>query len=85
VDEDVVIMNDQTILDTVQRWRRKRYSARPFALTILAITLITLLALAKDYGSHVGDASAGITLGKRDLVTVQDEEVCATTRTTPKV
>jgi sodium/potassium/calcium exchanger 6 len=73
-------MNDQTILDTVQRWRRKRYSARPFALTILAITLITLLALAKDYGSHGGDASAGSALGKRELVVAQDEEVRPATR-----
>jgi sodium/potassium/calcium exchanger 6 len=81
VDEDVLTtMNDQTILDTVQRWRRKRYSARPFALTILAITLITLLAFAKDYGSHAEDASAGSTLVKRDLVIAQDEEVCSATR-----
>tara|TARA_R110002003_G_scaffold2616_3_gene24505 strand:- start:13773 stop:13976 length:204 start_codon:yes stop_codon:yes gene_type:complete len=67
-------MNDNTILDTVQRWRRKKYSARPFALTILAIALITLLAAAKDYRSR--DAGAGRSaLGKRDLL-IQDEEVC---------
>ncbi|KAF2033910.1 sodium/calcium exchanger protein-like protein [Setomelanomma holmii] len=65
-------MNDHTILDTVQRWRRKKYSARPFALTILAISLITLLALAKDFRSR--DAlPGGNTLGKRDLL-IQDEE-----------
>jgi sodium/potassium/calcium exchanger 6 len=67
-------MNDQTILDTVQRWRRKKYSARPFALTILAILLITVLAIAKDYRSHNGGVS-GRALGKRDLI-IQDEEVC---------
>lgn len=72
--EDVVTMDDRTILNTVQRWRRKKYSARPFALTILAIALITLLAVAKDYRSHVELRSGG-PLGKRDL-TVQDEEVC---------
>ncbi|KAH3915766.1 hypothetical protein HBI56_042150 [Parastagonospora nodorum] len=65
-------MNDQTILDTVQRWRRKKYSARPFALTILAITLMTALAVAKDYRAHVGGVS-GSALGKRDLM-IQDEE-----------
>jgi hypothetical protein len=70
--EHVVTMNEQTILDTVQRWRRKKYSARPFALTILAIALMTLLAVAKDYRSHVG--GAGSALVKRELM-VQDEEV----------
>ena len=74
-DEDVATMNDHTILETVQQWRRKKYSARPFALTILAISLITLLAIAKDYRSHVGVRSAGA-LRKRDLVIAQDEEVC---------
>jgi len=69
-------MNDQTILDTVQQWRRKKYSARPFALTILAIALITALAVAKDYRAHVGGVS-GRALGKRDLM-IQDEEVGTT-------
>jgi sodium/potassium/calcium exchanger 6 len=67
-------MHDHTILETVQRWRRKRYSARPFALTILAISLITLLAIAKDYRSHIEVRSGGA-LGKRDIVITQDEEV----------
>jgi sodium/potassium/calcium exchanger 6 len=68
-------MNDATILDTVQRWRRTKYSARPFALTILAIALITLLAAAKEYRSH-GPAFShgGGVLQKRDLM-IQDEEV----------
>jgi sodium/potassium/calcium exchanger 6 len=70
-------MNDQTILDTVQRWRRKKYSARPFALTILAITLMTLLALAKDYRAHGAGTASGSALGKRELL-IQDQEVCAT-------
>ncbi|KAH7401715.1 Sodium/calcium exchanger protein-domain-containing protein [Phaeosphaeria sp. MPI-PUGE-AT-0046c] len=75
-------MHDHPILHTVQRWRRKKYSARPFALTILAIALIALLAAAKDYRSHNGvtaTAAAGA-LGKRDLplaersLTKRDEE-----------
>jgi solute carrier family 24 (sodium/potassium/calcium exchanger), member 6 len=66
-------MDDKTILDTVQRWRRKRYSARPFALTILAIALMTLLAAAKDYRSH-GGTSGSAALQKRDFM-IQDEEV----------
>jgi sodium/potassium/calcium exchanger 6 len=71
--KNVVTMNDKTILDTVQRWRRKKYSARPFALTILAIALMTLLAAAKEYRSH-GGASGSAVLQKRDF-TIQDEEV----------
>lgn len=74
--EDVVTMNDHTILETVQRWRRKKYSARPFYLTLLAIGLITLLAIAKDYRSHVQVRSEP-QLFRRDLV-IQDEEVCTT-------
>ncbi|KAF1929898.1 uncharacterized protein M421DRAFT_419666 [Didymella exigua CBS 183.55] len=63
-------MNERSILDTVQRWRRTKYSARPFALTILAIGLITLLAWAKE---QRGAAPASVLLRKRD-VTVLDEE-----------
>ncbi|RMZ73881.1 sodium calcium exchanger [Pyrenophora seminiperda CCB06] len=47
----VVTMDDNTILKHTQRWRRSRYSARPFALTILAITLMSLLAWAKTQAS----------------------------------
>jgi sodium/potassium/calcium exchanger 6 len=64
-------MDDDTILRTVQRWRRQRYSARPFALTILAISLISLLAWTKT--QHDTGATGG-TLYKRD-VTILDEEV----------
>jgi sodium/potassium/calcium exchanger 6 len=71
----VVTMNDHTILETVQRWRRQKYSARPFALTLLAIALMTALALAKDYRAHGADTAASSPLGKRDLF-VQDAEVC---------
>jgi sodium/potassium/calcium exchanger 6 len=69
----VVTMNDQTILDTVQRWRRKKYSARPFALTILAIALMTVLALAKDYRAQGAGTAPSSPLGKRDLF-IQDAE-----------
>ncbi|KAF1943400.1 sodium/calcium exchanger protein-like protein [Clathrospora elynae] len=62
-------MDDRTILDTVQRWRRPRYSARPFALTILAIALMSLLAWAK---THRHD-TASSALRKRDI-TILDEE-----------
>ncbi|KAF1845551.1 sodium/calcium exchanger protein-like protein [Cucurbitaria berberidis CBS 394.84] len=65
-------MNDLSILETAQKWRRPRYSARPFALTILAITLISLLAWAKG-PAHKGSLSAGNTLRKRD-VSMLDEE-----------
>jgi sodium/potassium/calcium exchanger 6 len=73
----VVTMNDLTILDTVQRWRRKKYSARPFALTLLAIALMTALALARDYRAHGAGTGSSSPLGKRDLFT-QDAEVGAT-------
>ncbi|KAG9196729.1 hypothetical protein G6011_01850 [Alternaria panax] len=64
-------MHDSTILKHAQRLRRSRYSARPFALTILAISLISLLAWAR---SQVSDASAvGGALQKRNLV-IKDEE-----------
>ena len=63
-------MDDDTILKHTQRWRRSRYSARPFALTILAITLMALLAWAKI---QVGDTAAHA-LSKRDI-TILDEEV----------
>lgn len=65
-------MSERSMLDTVQRWRRKKYSARPFALTILAIALMTLLAWAKE--EHGRGASAAERLRTRDL-TVLDEEV----------
>ncbi|OAL06458.1 sodium/calcium exchanger protein-like protein [Phaeosphaeriaceae sp. SRC1lsM3a] len=75
--KDVVAMTDHPILHTVQRWRRKKYSARPFALTILAIGLITLLAAAKDYRSHAGATAAAGALRRRDLplpLAKRDEE-----------
>lgn len=75
--EDVVTMNDHTILESVQRWRRKKYSARPFALTILAICFMTLLALAKDFRPQVRSTESA--LGKRDLF-IQDAEVCQATQ-----
>ena len=64
-------MDDNTILKHTQRWRRPRYSARPFALTILAITLMSLLAWAKTRAS---DTAAHGALLKRN-VTILDEEV----------
>jgi sodium/potassium/calcium exchanger 6 len=64
-------MDDETIFKTVQQWRRRRYSARPFALTILAISLISLLAWAK---TRHDTGTTGSTLYKRD-VTILDEEV----------
>jgi sodium/potassium/calcium exchanger 6 len=69
--QNVMTMNERSILDTVQRWRRTKYSARPFALTILAISLITLLAWAREQRSEVPDSEL---LRKRD-VTIFDEEV----------
>jgi sodium/potassium/calcium exchanger 6 len=64
-------MDDFTILKNAQRLRRSRYSARPFALTILAISLISLLAWAR---SQATDGSvAGGALRKRDL-SIKDEE-----------
>ncbi|KAF2624397.1 sodium/calcium exchanger protein-like protein [Macroventuria anomochaeta] len=63
-------MNERSILDTVQRWRRAKYSARPFALTLLAITLIAVLAWAKE---QRGAAPGSDVLRKRD-VTILDEE-----------
>ena len=71
--EDALTMNEGTILQKLQTWRRPRYSARPFALTILAITLISLLASVKGRQAHNGE-SLGSTLRKRD-VTILDEEV----------
>lgn len=64
-------MDERSVLDTVQRWRRTKYSARPFALTILAISLMTLLAWAKQQRSGAPDHEL---LRKRD-VTILDEEV----------
>ena len=73
--QNVMTMNERTILDTVQRWRRSKYSARPFALTILAISLITLLAWAKELrGAGAAPAGAGTSLRKREL-TALDVEV----------
>ena len=67
---NVMTMNERSVLDTVQRWRRTKYSARPFALTLLAITLITVLAWAKQRG----EAPDSDILRKRE-VTILDEEV----------
>jgi sodium/potassium/calcium exchanger 6 len=75
--QNVMTMNERTILDTVQRWRRSKYSARPCALTILAISLITLLAWAKELrgaGAGAAPAGAGTSLRKREL-TALDVEV----------
>ncbi|KAL5122058.1 hypothetical protein ACEQ8H_000275 [Pleosporales sp. CAS-2024a] len=78
-------MNEHAIVDTVQRWRRKKYSARPFALTLLAMALITALALAQDY--HYRAHAAGSTphaLQRRDvacrLVHVHRADQCAFVR-----
>jgi len=67
-----VTMDDNTILKHTQRWRRPRYSARPFALTILAITLMSLLAWAKTQNSET--TAAQHVLSRRH-VTILDEEV----------
>ncbi|UPX17641.1 uncharacterized protein EKO05_0007983 [Ascochyta rabiei] len=69
-------MHERSLLDAVQRWRRPKYSARPFALTLVAIALITLLAWAKEHhtnrpGSARSDRSGS--LRRRD-VTMLDEE-----------
>ncbi|CAN9172559.1 unnamed protein product [Alternaria sp. RS040] len=64
-------MDDSMILKHAQRLRRSRYSARPFALTILAISLISLLAWAKSQAAD-GNAIVGA-LQKRDL-SIKDEE-----------
>ena len=61
-------MDDSTLLNNVQRLRRSRYSARPFALTILAISLISLLAWAPS------QAAAGGALRKRGDLSIKDEE-----------
>ena len=68
---NVMTMDERSILDTVQRWRRTKYSARPFALTLLAITLITVLAWAKEQRAEVPGSDI---LRKREL-TILDEEV----------
>lgn len=64
-------MNERSVLDTVQRWRRTKYSARPFALTLVAISLITLLAWAREQRS---EAPGNELLRKRDVM-ILDEEV----------
>ncbi|EOA81083.1 uncharacterized protein SETTUDRAFT_144359 [Exserohilum turcica Et28A] len=64
-------MHPDTLLRAAQRWRRPRYSARPFALTILAIALISLLAWAKTQAAP-NPASPG-PLRKRE-VPVLDQE-----------
>lgn len=69
--QNVMTMNERSILHTVQQWRRTKYSARPFALTILAITLITLLAWAKE---RRGETLTGDVLHRRDI-TILDQEV----------
>ncbi|KAF2844361.1 sodium/calcium exchanger protein-like protein [Plenodomus tracheiphilus IPT5] len=66
-------MDDLSILQTVQKWRRTRFSARPFYLTILAISLITVLAWAKGLAAHHADTALGGTMRTRDLV-IMDEE-----------
>ncbi|OAL53463.1 sodium/calcium exchanger protein-like protein [Pyrenochaeta sp. DS3sAY3a] len=66
-------MDQHSILQTVQQWRRPRYSARPFALTILAVTLITLLAWAKEHHAQLGATAPGSALRQRD-VSILDEE-----------
>jgi sodium/potassium/calcium exchanger 6 len=48
-----IMTTDERILAQVQRWRRPRFSARPFALTLLAVALITVLATAKSRTPHV--------------------------------
>ena len=63
-------MDERSILDSVQRWRRSKYSARPFALTILAITLIALLAWAKE---QRGEVPGSDTLHRRNVAIVNEE------------
>ncbi|KAF2133926.1 sodium/calcium exchanger protein-like protein [Dothidotthia symphoricarpi CBS 119687] len=63
-------MNPRTFLDTVHTWRRPRYSARPFALTLLAVSLIALLAWAKDARAPQ-HGSPGLLA--RDLAIVDEE------------
>ncbi|CBX90127.1 hypothetical protein IAQ61_001588 [Plenodomus lingam] len=66
-------MDEHSILQTIQKWRRTRYSARPFYLTVLAITIISLLAWAKGrHAQDAGTASGGV-LRTRDVM-VMDEE-----------
>lgn len=69
--QNVMTMNERSVLDTVQRWRRTKYSARPFALTLVAISLITLLAWAREQRS---EAPGNELLRKRDVM-ILDEEV----------
>ncbi|KAI8936152.1 hypothetical protein NX059_007647 [Plenodomus lindquistii] len=66
-------MDDHSILQTVQKWRRTRYSARPFYLTIVAIALISLLAWAKGRQSQHAAPTLGGALRTRDVM-VMDEE-----------
>jgi sodium/potassium/calcium exchanger 6 len=61
-------MDDLTILTNAQRLRRPRYSARPFALTILAISLISLLAWARS------PAPAARALRTRADLSLKDQE-----------
>ncbi|XPT02516.1 hypothetical protein M3J09_011633 [Ascochyta lentis] len=63
-------MHERSLLDTVQRWRRSKYSARPFALTILAITLITLLAWAK--AQHAEASRDSSSSASRDSIASRD-------------
>ncbi|KAL6709611.1 hypothetical protein ACN47E_001039 [Coniothyrium glycines] len=71
--KDVMTMNDRALLEKVQRWRRQRYSARPFALTILAITLMAMLAYAKAHRAVHYAPAEDSSWHKRD-VTILDEE-----------
>ncbi|KAF2876847.1 sodium/calcium exchanger protein-like protein [Massariosphaeria phaeospora] len=53
-------------------WQRPRYSARPFALTIIVISAISVLAWLKHGRSGGGAFTVASTLRKRDVL-VQDE------------
>jgi len=66
-------MDSPSLLQTVQQWRRTRYSARPFYLTLLAVAFISLLAWAKGYPARDAGTSAGGSLHTRD-VAITDEE-----------
>lgn len=66
-------MNSAGSLRTMQRWRRTRYSARPFCLTLLAIALISLLAWVKGLSAHDANNSVGGPLRARDLA-IADQE-----------
>ncbi|KAF1914825.1 sodium/calcium exchanger protein-like protein [Ampelomyces quisqualis] len=58
---------------TLHPWRRPKYSARPFALTLVAIALISLLAAAKHARPQHGSAAAPDALRQRDLVALDQQ------------